>query len=198
MPVQTPLGRGIRPDPRRRHHALQIGKAAIAVPILQRELALTLVTASWVVGAYGVLGAIAGLPAGILTSLFSARATLIAGLVIAGVGSLAGAFAESGTMLIATRVLEGCGSLAAALAVPRLLRAVTAPKDLDAGAGGVCRASAVRLGRHDARGRRTRWRSAGRRSGSSTARSCSATPAGGRTLADRRSAGRRTPRRRRC
>lgn len=110
--------------------ALQIGKAAIAVPILQRELALTLVAASWIVGAYGVLGAAAGLPAGILSSLVSARTTLIAGLAAAGAGSIAGAFAESGAVLIATRVLEGCGSLAASLAVPRLLRAVTAPKDL--------------------------------------------------------------------
>jgi MFS family permease len=111
--------------------ALQIGKAAIAVPILQRELALTLVAASWIVGAYGVLGAVAGLPAGILSSLVSARTTLIAGLAAAGIGSVAGAFAESGAILIATRVLEGCGSLAASLAVPRLLRAVTAPKDLE-------------------------------------------------------------------
>ena len=43
--------------------ALQIGKAATAVPVLQHELALTLVAASWIVGAYGVLGAVAGLPA---------------------------------------------------------------------------------------------------------------------------------------
>ena len=110
--------------------ALQIGKAAIAVPILQRELALTLVAASWIVGAYGVLGAAAGLPAGILSSMLSARTTLIAGLAVAGIGSIAGAFAESAAILIATRVLEGCGSLAASLAVPRLLRAVTAPRDL--------------------------------------------------------------------
>lgn len=110
--------------------ALQIGKAAIAVPILQRELALTLVAASWIVGAYGVLGATAGLPAGILSSMLSARTTLIAGLTVAGIGSLAGAFADSGAILIATRILEGCGSLAASLAVPRLLRAVTAPRDL--------------------------------------------------------------------
>jgi predicted MFS family arabinose efflux permease len=110
--------------------ALQIGKAAIAVPVLQRELAMTLLAASWIVGAYGLLGAVAGLPAGILSSLVRARAALIAGLAVAGIGSLAGAFAESGAVLIATRVLEGCGSLAASLAVPRLLRAVTAPKDL--------------------------------------------------------------------
>jgi MFS family permease len=111
--------------------ALQIGKAAIAVPVLQRELAMTLLAASWIVGAYGVLGATAGLPTGILSSLISARTTLIAGLAVAGIGSLAGAFAESGTVLIATRMLEGCGSLAAALAAPRLLRTVTAPKHLE-------------------------------------------------------------------
>ena len=53
--------------------ALQIGKAAIAVPVLQRELALTLFVASWIIGAYGMLGAFGGLPAGIVASLFSAR-----------------------------------------------------------------------------------------------------------------------------
>jgi MFS family permease len=111
--------------------ALQIGKAAIALPVLQHQLALTLVVASWIVGTYGVLGAVGGLPAGILASLFGARATLVAGLAVAGLGSVAGAFAESGPTMIATRVLEGCGSLAASLAVPRLLGAVTAPKDID-------------------------------------------------------------------
>ncbi len=111
--------------------ALQIGKAAIAVPVLQKDLSLTLVVASWVIGAYGVLGAIAGLPSGIVASLFSARHTLIAGLIAAGVGSLAGAFVNDGGLLIATRVIEGCGFLAAVLALPRLLRAVTAPKDRD-------------------------------------------------------------------
>lgn len=131
MPVQTRWGAAFVLIFAGVISALQVGKAAIAVPILQRELALTLVAASWIVGAYGVLGAAAGLPAGILSSLVSARTTLIAGLVTAGAGSLAGAFAETGAVLIATRVLEGCGSLAAALAVPRLLRAVTAPKNLE-------------------------------------------------------------------
>lgn len=48
--------------------ALQSGKAAIALPVLQRELALTLVVASWIVGTCGVLGAFGGVPAGILAS----------------------------------------------------------------------------------------------------------------------------------
>lgn len=111
--------------------ALQIGKAAIAVPVLQRELQLSLVVASWVIGAYGVLGAFGGLPSGIVASLFGAKRTLIVGLAAAGLGSLAGALAENGAFLIATRIVEGCGFLAAVLALPRLLRAVTAPRDLD-------------------------------------------------------------------
>ena len=111
--------------------ALQIGKAAIALPALQRELMLTLAVASWIIGAYGLLGALGGLPAGIAASLYGARRTLLAGLATAGIGSIAGAFAESGAALIATRVVEGCGFLAATLAIPRLLRAVAAPRDLD-------------------------------------------------------------------
>jgi MFS family permease len=111
--------------------ALQIGKAAIAVPALQRELQLSLFVASWVLGAYGVLGAASGLPSGIIASLFSAKRTVIVGLIAAGLGSLAGALATNGGVLIATRVIEGCGFLAVVLAVPRLLRVVTAPKDRD-------------------------------------------------------------------
>lgn len=111
--------------------ALQIGKAAIALPVLQHELMLTLAVASWIVGAYGLLGALGGLPAGIVASLFAARRTLLAGLAVVGIGSVAGAFADSGGALIATRAIEGCGYLAATLAIPRLLRAVTAPRDLD-------------------------------------------------------------------
>jgi MFS family permease len=111
--------------------ALQIGKAAIAVPVLQRELQLSLVVASWVIGAYGMLGAASGLPFGIVASLFGAKRTVIAGLVTAGLGSLAGSLATNGGLLIVTRVIEGCGFLAVALAVPRLLGVVTAPKDRD-------------------------------------------------------------------
>ena len=111
--------------------ALQIGKAAIALPALQQELMLTLAAASWIIGAYGLLGALGGLPAGLAASLFGARRTLLAGLAAAGLGSIAGTFADSGLALITTRAIEGCGFLAATLAIPRLLRAVTAPEDLD-------------------------------------------------------------------
>jgi predicted MFS family arabinose efflux permease len=109
--------------------ALQIGKAVIAVPVVQKELAMSLTLASWVIGAYGLLGAIVGLPAGIVISLFPGKRALIAGLLCCGTGSLAGAFAKNGETLIATRALEGCGFLIAVIAIPRLLRIVTGPRD---------------------------------------------------------------------
>jgi MFS family permease len=109
--------------------ALQIGKSAIALPVLQSELSLSLFAAAWIVGAYSVLGAVAGLPGGILVSVFDARRTMLFGLAIAGAASLAGAAANSGAVLIATRMIEGCGFLAVAIATPRLLRSLVAPRD---------------------------------------------------------------------
>lgn len=111
--------------------AFQIGKAAIAVPLLQDNLGISLVFASWIVGAFGALGAVLGLFAGGIVSIFPPRGTLIAGLCIIGAASLAGAVAPDGAILFLTRVIEGCGFLAAVLSVPRLLRAVSQPADSD-------------------------------------------------------------------
>jgi len=111
--------------------ACQVGKAAIAVPLLQQDLGLSLVFASWIVGAFGALGAAGGLFAGSIVSLFDPRRTLIAGLCMIGIASIAGALAPDGTFLLATRVLEGCGFLATVLSVPRLIRAISAARDSD-------------------------------------------------------------------
>ncbi len=109
--------------------ALQIGKSAIALPVLQTEMTLSLFAAAWIVGAYSTVGAFVGLPGGILVSMFDARRTMLAGLALAGLASLAGAAVSSGTAMIATRVIEGCGFLAVAIATPRLLRSLIAEKD---------------------------------------------------------------------
>src|SRR5215470_17668173 len=111
--------------------ALQVGKAAVAVPLLQADLGISLLTASLVVSVYGLLGAVAGFPAGATATRFSARATIIAGLVAVGLGSLAGAMVTTGAALIATRIVEGCGLLAVALAAPRLIGALAPPRDRD-------------------------------------------------------------------
>lgn len=111
--------------------AFQVGKAAIAVPLLQDDLGIGLVFASWIVGAFGALGAAFGIFAGSVVSMFEPRRTLIAGLCLTGLASLAGAMAPNGAILLATRVIEGCGFLAVVLSVPRLLRLVSQPADSD-------------------------------------------------------------------
>lgn len=109
--------------------AFQVGKAVVALPLLQRELSLSLAAAAWIVGIFGTLGATLGLASGVLASVLSARRTLLAGLLTIGGASLAGSFAASAPPLLATRFLEGCGFMAVALSAPRLIRALAAPKD---------------------------------------------------------------------
>jgi predicted MFS family arabinose efflux permease len=109
----------------------QVGKAAIAVPLLQDDLGISLVFASWIVGAFGALAAAFGLFAGSIVSMFEPRRALVTGLAIIGIASIAGAMAPNGTILLVTRVIEGCGFLATVLSVPRLLRAVSLPSDSD-------------------------------------------------------------------
>lgn len=109
----------------------QVGKAAVALPLIQRELGLGLFVASWVIAMYGILGAVAGIPAGAIVSVLTNRVALAGGLAVIGIGSLAGAAAESGAFLIATRALESCGFLAVVIAIPALLRAASVEKDND-------------------------------------------------------------------
>jgi MFS family permease len=111
--------------------AFQIGKAPIAIPLIRQELGLSLTFASWVIGVYAVVGAIAGLPAGLVINFLGARRSVIIGLLVIGAASCAGAFATSGRTLLLTRVLEGTGFLMVAIATPTLLGLVTASKDRD-------------------------------------------------------------------
>jgi MFS family permease len=111
--------------------AFQIGKAAIAVPLLRQHLDLSLAMASWVLGAYGALGAVAGLSAGVAVAFIGARNAVIGGLFTIGLASGLGAAATNGGVLIATRVVEGCGFLAVVIAIPTLLRDATVGRDRD-------------------------------------------------------------------
>jgi DHA1 family inner membrane transport protein len=111
--------------------AFQIGKAPIAVPLLREDLGLSLSYASWVVGIYAVVGAVAGLPIGLGIKYFGVRRAIVVGLLMIGVASCAGAAARGGLMLLVTRVFEGFGFIMVAIATPSLLRAVTSVKDRD-------------------------------------------------------------------
>jgi DHA1 family inner membrane transport protein len=109
--------------------ACQVGKAAISVPGLRQDLAISLAEASWVVGTYGALGAAAGVIAAILVTWASTRTALAGGLVLIAVGSASGALANSLPQILTARVTEGCGYLAVVIAAPALLNRIVAPQD---------------------------------------------------------------------
>jgi predicted MFS family arabinose efflux permease len=109
--------------------SLQIGKAAIGVPLLRQELALSLFEASLVVSVYATLAALGGVPVGAAVSRFNQRSLVIAGLLTISIGSTLGAMASSAGFLLLTRILEGCGLLITALATPGMLRLLAAHPD---------------------------------------------------------------------
>jgi predicted MFS family arabinose efflux permease len=109
--------------------AFQVGKAAIAVPALREDLGISLAFSAWIVGALGALGAFIGVPAGLTLSRFPPRRNVIVWLCALGIGSLAGAATDNGTLLLLTRVVEGFGFVCAILSAPRLFGFVTEQRD---------------------------------------------------------------------
>lgn len=109
--------------------ALQVGKAVAALPALRADLGLSLVAGGWVIAAVNVAGGLFGLVLGATVDRFGHRRSMLTGLVIIAVSSLAGAAAGNGATLLATRFGEGLGFVLTVLAVPPLLVRVTAPAD---------------------------------------------------------------------
>ena len=105
--------------------AAQIGKAAIAMPVIQQDLGLGLLAVSWIVSAYAALGALGGMAAGFFASFFALRHVVIAGLAFIALGNFMGAVTDQTAPLIVSRVVEGIGFLAIAISGPTLLRTVT-------------------------------------------------------------------------
>lgn len=98
--------------------ACQIGKVAIAMPLLRDDLGLSLFILAWIAGAYAALGVVAGLPAGFIVSYFPLRKVIATGLAMIALGNVAGALAPDPTWLIASRFLEGIGFLGMVVACP--------------------------------------------------------------------------------
>lgn len=108
--------------------AFQIGKVAIAIPLLRQDLGLSLFAASWVAGAYAALGVVGGMAAGFVFSRFPLRLVIVFGLGLIAGGSFLGAAAPDAPVIIASRVIEGIGFLAVVIACPTLLRSMVTPR----------------------------------------------------------------------
>jgi EmrB/QacA subfamily drug resistance transporter len=95
----------------------------VALPVLIRDLDLSLNDAQWVNGIYSVVFAALLLTAGRLGDRLGRRRMFIVGLVAFMVGSLLAALATSGGTLIAARVVQGVGG---AFILPATLSTVNA------------------------------------------------------------------------
>jgi len=110
--------------------AFQVGKAPTALAAIQADLGLDLATASWLLSAFALVGALIGVVAGIAVDRVGARRMVLGGLVLQGLCAALGAFAEGAPLLLASRAVEGIGFLVAVVAAPTLLVAVVRPADL--------------------------------------------------------------------
>lgn len=111
--------------------ALQVGKAAIAMPLVQAEFGLDLGTLGWLASIFAVLGMVGGIPVGTLAIGLGARRVLLLGLLAVAVGAFLGAAAPRFPMLLASRVVEGFGFLLITIAAPATLQRVASPARRD-------------------------------------------------------------------
>jgi MFS transporter, DHA1 family, inner membrane transport protein len=109
--------------------AFQVGKAPMALTTIQSDLGLDLATASWLLSAFAIVGALISIAIGVSVDRIGARRMAIVGLLLQGICSALGAFAAGSALLITTRVVEGIGFLAVAVAAPTLITAVARPAE---------------------------------------------------------------------
>ena len=110
--------------------ALHVGKLAPAVPALQQALGMSLVQAGFLLSLVQGAGMALGLAVGAACDGLGARRSMLMGLVLLALASIAGAFAQDVGLLMALRVIEGMGFLLVVLPVPGLLREQVAAQEL--------------------------------------------------------------------
>ncbi|CAD7047666.1 MFS transporter [Pseudorhizobium halotolerans] len=108
--------------------ALQVGKAPIALSLIQSDLEANLVVASWVISAFSIVGATCGAPIGLAVDRLGAKRMVVGGLLLQALASGLGATAGGAGDLILWRVLEGFGFISVFVAAPTLIFAIPSPK----------------------------------------------------------------------
>lgn len=110
--------------------AFQIGKVPASIPTLEAALGLSLVDAGWTVSLLYAFAAATGLAAGAVADRVGARRVAVAGLLIAGGGSIVGGLAQDLWSLLASRVIEGMGAVSVLVTAPGLILRAVAARDM--------------------------------------------------------------------
>jgi len=102
--------------------ALNFGKLPPALIALQADFGLSLVQVSWMVSLFMFGAALFGIAGGAIADGFGPRRVMVAGLLLMGLASGAGALAATPAVLFVSRAVESVGFLLAVLPGPALLR----------------------------------------------------------------------------
>lgn len=116
--------------------AIHIGKLPPALPAVRADLGLTLVEAGFLLSLVQLAGLALGLVVGLAADSLGLKRTMVAGLLLVGLASVAGGWATGAASLLALRALEGLGFLAASMPAPGLIRRLV-PADRLSGMLGV-------------------------------------------------------------
>ncbi|QNP49029.1 MFS transporter [Diaphorobacter aerolatus] len=112
--------------------SFQIGKAIIALPLLQGEpLHLSLRQTGLVISALAIVGAVLAMPLGVLIARWDSRKVIVAGLGVVALASFAGASAGSIGLLLASRVLEGVAVVTLLICASSVVGRQASEKDRD-------------------------------------------------------------------
>lgn len=102
--------------------ALHVGKLPPAVSVLQEQLGISLVQAGFLLSTVQVAGMLLGLMIGLSADRWGLRRSMLLGLFLMVIGSVAGAWATGFASLLALRGVEGLGFLLVAMPGPGLIR----------------------------------------------------------------------------
>ena len=109
--------------------ATHIGKLPPALPEIRLALDAGLVTGGWIASMISCTGFALGLVAGSLADRLGQRQVLIFGLLAMTIGSLLGAFAQSGEVMLLSRFIEGVGYTSVTITGAGMITHVTAAGD---------------------------------------------------------------------
>ncbi|MDB5650544.1 MAG: major facilitator transporter [Hyphomicrobiales bacterium] len=107
----------------------QLGKAIVAMPLLQAEMSLDITVVSLLIATFATLGATLGMGTGLVARRIGARRSLVGGMVVMAAGCVMGALAPGPALLMLSRIIEGVGFLGVVVVVPDLLNSVLTGRD---------------------------------------------------------------------
>jgi MFS transporter, CP family, cyanate transporter len=110
--------------------ALHTGKVPAALTLIQTEFGMSLILAGTLISLLQMSSACIGLFGGALVDRFGHARSMVAGLLLLGVGSVWGGLTDSAYAMLASRMLESVGLVFTVLPGPSLMREKVAPDRL--------------------------------------------------------------------